>query len=180
MKRITKLTSADWVEPIEELLRPRFVEVAGKVFQVWNAAGAARCRRLYSTRKPETVDENTDNHEHFWFFDGKTLAGVRNNFLLAEVVRLAWQDVLARQFPKKRFRLFVINEYQFDDDSEGEEIGFEKGEEIGIETTLRLWTIDPKTAKDFDSCYRPESASADTVLLTQFVEKGHQPSIAGS
>lgn len=175
MKLNTKLTSADWVKPLEALLRPRFVEVAGKVFQVWNAAGAAQCRRSYSSRKPQTVDENTDNHEHFWFFDGKTLAGVRNNFLLAEVVRLAWRDVLARQFPKKRFRLFVINEYQFDDDSEGEEIGIERGEEIGIETTLRLWTIDPKTAKDFDSCYRPESASADTVLLTQFVEKGHQP-----
>jgi len=162
-----KIAPAEWVKPLEGLLRPKFVEVSGKVFRVWNTAGAARYRRRYTTRRPETVDENTDNHEHVWFFDGRTLEGVQNNFLLAEAVRLTWHDVLTRQFPKKRFRLFVMNEYQFDDDSEGEE--------VGILTTLRLWSIDPKTTKSFDSCYRPETASARTVLLTQFLEKGYQP-----
>jgi hypothetical protein len=167
MNNNRKLASADWLKPLEQLLRPKFVEVSGKVFQVWNAAGAARCRRSYSTRKPQTVDENTSNHEHFWFFDGRTLEGTRNNYLLAEVVCLAWRDVLARQFSKKRFRLFVMNEYEFDIDSEGED--------VGILTTLRLWSVDRKTAKSFDSCYQPEAASASTVLLTQFPEKGYQP-----
>ena len=149
------------------LLHPKFIEVSGKVFQVWNAANAARCRRQYSKRRPETVDENTDNHEHFWCFPGTTVEGVQRNYMLAEVVRLAWSDVLGRQFPKKRFRLFVLHEYQFDDTDE-ESVG----EELGILTTLRLWSVDPKTAESFDACYRPESASAGTVLLTQFPEEG--------
>jgi len=149
------------------LLHPKFIEVSGKVFQVWNAANAARGRRQYSKRRPETVDENTDNHEHFWCFPGTTVEGVQRNYMLAEVVRLAWSDVLGRQFPKKRFRLFVLHEYQFDDTDEES-----AGEELGILTTLRLWSVDPKTAESFDACYRPESASAGTVLLTQFPEEG--------
>jgi hypothetical protein len=169
MKKDRKLTPPDWVNPLVALLRPKFVEVGGKVFHVWGAKGADQCRRTYASRRPQTVDENTDNHEHFRFFDGRTREGVHNNFFLAEVVRLAWRDVLRQQFPKKRFRLFVVNEFAFDDDDPP---GWETGVVI---TTLRLWSVDPRTAKDFDATYRPGAASANSVLLIDFPERGLQP-----
>jgi hypothetical protein len=158
----------EWIESLRSLLRPEFVEVSGKVFQVWNEAGAQACRSRYTSRSPVTADENTDNHEHFWYFDGTTPEGVNRNYLLAEVVSLAWAGILAQRFPGKRFRLFVSNEYSVDGVAS-------EGGETGIDTVLRLWSIDPATEEAFDACYQPDSVSSGTVLWTQFPEKGLRP-----
>ena len=164
----TKKNTPEWIESLRSLLDPVFVEINGKVFQVWNRSEATRCRRRYSSKTPHTVDENTDNHEHFWFFDGSTVEGVRRNHLIAEVVRMAWSEILAQRFPEKRFRLFVSNEFSVDGEA-GD------GEDMGVDTVLRLWSIDPTTSASFDACYRPDLASADKVLWIQFPEKGLRP-----
>ncbi len=152
---------------MKELLEPRFVEVSGKVFRVGGKAGAARYRRRYANVTPSTCDENTDNHEHFWYFDGKARHGIRQNWALAEVVRLAWLEVLTRRFPSKRFRLFVSNEFWVDPDDDGED--------MGVDTVLRLWSHDPKTAKGFDDTYHPDDVTPEKVFWHEFSEAGLLP-----
>ena len=42
-------TDPEWIESLRSLLRPEFVEVSGKLFQVWDEAGAQRCRSQYTS-----------------------------------------------------------------------------------------------------------------------------------
>ena len=82
--------------------------------------------------------------------------------------RMAWAEILANRFPGTRFRLFVSNEYSVDDevtDADGS----------GIDTVLRLWSVDPATGESFDACYQPDSVSSDRVLWIQFPERGLRP-----
>jgi hypothetical protein len=163
MKRIER-SIPYWVQSLRSLLLEKFVEVHGKVFR-GNKRMLPKYLRYYSSRRPETADENTTNHEHFAFFTGKTRDGVHKNYLLAEAVRLAWTETLIHRFPKKRFRLFVSNEFSVDVEENC----------LAVDTVLRLWSIDPLTAESFDACYRPEAVSADRVLWTEFLDQGLQP-----
>src|SRR5262245_8175584 len=97
------------VKHYRELLEPVFVAVMGRVFV---NSDLNSLRRHYRGRKPRTVDENTSNHVHVSFFAGSTESGVLANYALAEGVRVAWRAALSKKFPRRRFRLFVSNEYQ--------------------------------------------------------------------
>ena len=154
----------EWVRAVQGLLEPKFADVSGKVFVISDKAHLARYRRRFASQAPDTCDENTDNHEHFGYFDGTTVEGVRRNYALAQVVRLAWLDALERKFPGRGFRLFVSNEYYVDPEETN-------GDELGIDTVLRLWSL-PATSKDFDRVYRPNDATMDKVLWLEFSDDG--------
>jgi hypothetical protein len=143
-----------------ELLAPRFVLVRGKIFV---NVRAIDLRRIYKTRAPRTVDENTSNHVHFDFFPGNTEAGIRDNYALADATRIVWRDQLRRQCPRKRFRLFVSNEYYASPSSRrpirpvGER----------VQSILRLWSI-PTSGSGFDATYHPDSTGPDWVLWPEY------------
>ena len=160
----------EWSEALRAYLRPRFLMLSGKVFRISGMDHARRIRKRFLSCVPETVDENTDNHVHFWYFDGSTYDGVRRNMIMADTVRLAWQEVLDRMFPATEFRLFVSNEYSVGAFSRAEP--FEASE--SIETVLRLWTVAPE-AEEFDSSYRVESAVSGDVLWTDYLDKERLP-----
>jgi len=136
-----KLWKRGWPGEYRWLFKPIFCEIDDQVF--------LGDEKLYRRQKKKTgvtyrtIDENTDNHEHFWFFDNTTFEGFQNNYTLGAAVRLVWSDILSRQFPKKTFRLFVSNEYcvwtkNNSESRDAEIVDFE------IVPTIRLWTFDPE------------------------------------
>ena len=143
-----------------ELLAPTFVAVRGKVFA---NTDAGRCRKRYKLEAPLTVDENTHNHLHFDFFPDNTESGVRDNYALAEAVRIVWREQLRAQFPRKRFRLFVSNEY-CSTPTKRRPI---RAQFECIDTVLRLWSL-PADDPGFDSTYHPDSTGPGWVLWPEF------------
>ena len=147
--------SRDWPHGFRRLLMPTFVSVKGKVFVTFSRSKRIpqAIKENYRKRRPDTVDENTTNHQHIDFFDRGSLEGIRNNYALAKSVRLVWNDILIRQFPNRQFCLFVSNEYDLntEEDSEDDEAVVT---DQAVSTTLRLWTRDPRTDEEFGASYR--------------------------
>jgi len=145
---------------LRELLAPTFVLFRGKLFAnvpTW------RVRENYKRRIPRTVDENTDNHVHFEFFRDDTETGVRENYALAEATRLVWRERLRIQFPRKRFRLFVSNEYHSTPTARSPI----RAKDECVQTVLRLWSL-PADDAGFDATYHPDSAGPEWVLWPEY------------
>ena len=157
------MTTKD-AQRLQAMLAPSFTEFAGKVFAHVAFQGF---RVRAAPRKPTTVDENTDNHVHFDFFSGNTKVGVHDNFRLAEAARLIWQVQLRQRFPRKRFRLFVSNEYQIWPTTRKPV----RVKAEAIETVLRLWSL-PADDATLDEVYRPDETGADRVLWPEFRRAG--------
>lgn len=151
---------ADHVKYFCELLSPTFVECRGRVFANQRQSDLPRA---YKRRAPGTVDENTANHVHFEFFRDDTEEGVRENFTLAETVRLVWREHLRSQFPRRRFRLFVSNEYH---NVPTERRPFPAKDEC-VQTVLRLWSV-PADDTGFDDTYHPDATGPGWVLWPEY------------
>ena len=149
---------------LRALLVPRFVSVKEKVFVRLND-GTVLVRP--GRRQPTTLDENTENHVHFRFFPANTEDRVRDNCALAEAVRIVWQSHLRKQFPRKRFRLFVSNEYQcWPTTRRPIRVADEE-----VETVLRLWSL-PADSTAFDEVYQPDAIGPDLVMWPEYRRNG--------
>ena len=158
-----------WPEEYRSLYRPTFVEVQGRVFVLGTRSRQEIQRFSRQFKEPPTaVDENTRNHEHFWYFDNDTIDGVRRNYTLAEAVRLAWAELLARQFPGKSFELFVVNEYTISEDFD--EPGTIVHEEVT--PTLRLWTRDNAETQGMREAYHVDDLGPESVLWPEKLKDG--------
>jgi hypothetical protein len=148
------------MEGFLSFLAPTFVSFRGKVF---SNIPLQDLRRSYKRRTPRTVDENTDNHEHFdLFFPDRTEEGVRKNYALANAVRLVWEERLRAQFPRRRFRLFVSNEYH---NGLIWSAGVTSTHE-SVHTVLRLWSLPADDG--FDETYHPDLSGPDWVLWPEY------------
>lgn len=144
----------EWDYYFRRLLSPTFVSVKGRIFVTFSKSKriTQAIKSHYRKRTPETVDENTSNHEHIEFFGDCSLEGIRKNNALAESVRLVWNEILTRQFPDRQFCLIVSNEYDLETEKDAEDDTAVVTHQ-GVSTTLRLWTKDPRTDKQFQSSY---------------------------
>ena len=155
----------EWDYYFRRLLLPIFVPVKGRIFVTFSKSkrAAQAIKKRYQKRTPETVDENTHNHEHIEFFDDCSLEGIRKNYALAESARLVWNEILTRQFPDRKFCLIVSNEYDLYTEGDSEDDAAVVTHQ-GVSTTLRLWTMDPRTDKQFHASYHVKDLDPHKVI----------------
>ena len=169
MTLVKRQGRGSWPEEYRRLYRPTFVEVQGRVF-VFLTRSRQEIRRFARQFKkpPSAVDENTLNHEHFWYFDNDSIEGCRNAYALAAAVRLAWQELLTRQFPGRTFELFVCNEYTISEDPDNP--GTIVHEEVT--PTLRLWTRDDAETRGMREAYHIDGLGPEKVLWPERLNDG--------
>lgn len=169
MTRIKRQGRGTWPETYRGLYRPTFVDIQGRVFALGTRSRQEIRRFARQFGDPPTaVDENTLNHEHFWYFDNDTIDGCRKNHTLAEAVRLAWAELLTRQFPDRCFELFVVNEYILSEDFDVP--GTIVHEEVT--PTLRLWTRDDVGTREMRETYHVDDLGPDKVLWPEKRDDG--------
>jgi hypothetical protein len=158
-----------WPDEYRRLYRPTFVEVKGRVFALGTRSRSTIKQFKRQFREPPTVvDENTLNHEHFWYFDNTTIEGCRKNYVLAEAVRLAWSELLGQLFPDRNFELFVCNEYAISEDFDAP--GTIVHEEVT--PTLRLWTGGDTESQSMREAYHIDDLGPEKVLWPERIEEG--------
>lgn len=160
-----RIKQREWHYEFRRLLSPIFVPVKGRIFVTFSRSKRVTqaIKKSYHKRTPETVDENTCNHQHIEFFDDCSLEGIRKNYALAESVRLIWNDILTRQFPDHQFCLLVSNEYDLYTEGDSEDDAAVVTNQ-GVSTTLRLWPRDPRTDKQFQASYHVKDLEPHKVI----------------
>ena len=162
---MAKIKQIGWHDQFRRLLFPIFIPVKGHIFVTFSRSKrrAKAIKASYRKKIPQAVDENTANHEHIDFFDDCSLEGIRKNYALAESVRLVWNEILARQFPDRQFCLIVSNEYDLCTEGDSEDDSAVVTHQ-GVSTTLRLWTRDAHTDKQFQASYHVKNLDPHKVI----------------
>lgn len=154
-----------WPNLFLRLCEPVFIPVKGRIFVTFSRSKRVikSIKDLYRRKEPKTIDENTSNHEHVTCFPGETLANIQKNYTLAESIQLIWEHKLTSQYPGRKFRILVVNEYDLSttgDSTDDKAIVTCQD----VTTTLRVWTIDPSTTRQFDAAYHVQDLSYDKAI----------------